>query len=89
MKLLECPINGLRNINEFTYGGEVKQRMDPSLYSDREWAEFIFMEDNKLGVVKEWWFHNPSSYWFIAERNTQTDEIIRTYPPDEKIKMNL
>jgi sarcosine oxidase subunit delta len=25
----------------------------------------------------------PSAYWFIAERNTLTDEIVRTYPADE------
>jgi sarcosine oxidase subunit delta len=25
----------------------------------------------------------PTSYWFIAERNTVTDEIIRTFPAGE------
>ena len=79
MKLMNCPLNGLRNISEFTYGGEVKELPDHDHCTDREWAEYLFMEENKVGIVKEWWFHNPSSFWFIAERNTQTDEIICTY----------
>ncbi|EKE22949.1 MAG: sarcosine oxidase subunit D [uncultured bacterium] len=27
--------------------------------------------------------HTPSSYWFIAERHTASDEIIRTYDAKE------
>ncbi len=34
-------------------------------------------------MVREWWCHVPSSYWFIAERNTVTDKILRTYPASE------
>jgi sarcosine oxidase subunit delta len=34
-------------------------------------------------VVREWWMHTPSSYWFIVERHNQTDEVIRTYDPAE------
>ena len=30
-----------------------------------------------------------SSYWFIAERNTVTDEIIRTYPAGEIFKERI
>ncbi len=33
--------------------------------------------------MREWWCHVPTSFWFIAERNTVTDEIIRTYPASE------
>ena len=35
------------------------------------------------GVVREWWCHVATAYWFIAERNTVTDEIVRAYPADE------
>jgi sarcosine oxidase, subunit delta len=35
------------------------------------------------GVAREWWFHMPTSYWFIAERNLATDEIVRTYPASD------
>jgi sarcosine oxidase subunit delta len=34
-------------------------------------------------LVREWWCHVPTSFWFIAERNTVTDEIVKTYPATE------
>ena len=83
MKLMNCPLNGLRNISEFVCGGEVSHMPDPKNGSDKEWADFIFMENNTKGVIKEWWLHAATSYWFIAERNTETDEIINTYPANK------
>ena len=76
-------MNGPRNISEFVCGGEVEQMPDPVTGSDHEWAEYLFMENNLKGVVREWWMHVPTSYWFIAERNTETEEIIKTYPASE------
>jgi len=28
----------------------------------------------------------PTSFWFIAERNTVTDEILKTYPAGDVFK---
>jgi sarcosine oxidase subunit delta len=82
MKLMRCPLNGWRNIGEFVHGGVcVAAPADDA--DTREWADWVFMTDNTAGVVREWWLHAPSSYWFIAERDTSTDEIIHTYPADE------
>ena len=81
MKILTCPLNGPRNIAEFTYGGQVKPMPDPTEAADQEWARYVFYGDNHIGVVREWWMHTPSSYWFIVERHNQTDEVIRTYDP--------
>jgi sarcosine oxidase subunit delta len=83
MKLMNCPMNGPRNISEFVWGGEVKEMPDPIQGNDREWADYLFIENNRRGVVREWWLHAPTSYWFIAERDTATDEILRTYPASE------
>jgi sarcosine oxidase subunit delta len=83
MKIMTCPLNGPRNISEFAWGGEVKPMPDPLSCSDDEWAEYVFLENNTAGIVREWWCHLPTSYWFIAERDTVTDEIIRTYPATE------
>lgn len=83
MKQIRCPLNGLRNISEFAYGGEVRDVPDPTACTAREWAEYLFFEDNEAGVVREWWCHVPSAYWFIAERDTVTDEILHTYPADQ------
>ena len=86
MKMLDCPLNGPRNISEFVWGGEVKPMPDPNGSTPQEWAAYVFLEDNAAGVVREWWCHAPTSFWFIAERNTVTDEIIRTYPAGELFK---
>ncbi|WP_122870732.1 sarcosine oxidase subunit delta [Pseudomonas viridiflava] len=83
MKIVTCPLNGPRNISEFTYGGEFKHMPDPQTCSDAEWADYVFNSEDTLGVVREWWMHNPSSYWFLAERHTASDQIIRTFDPRE------
>ncbi len=83
MKLMHCPMNGPRNISEFVYGGEVVEMPEPDNCTDQEWADYIFMENNSKGVVYEWWMHVPTSYWFIAERNAETDEIVKTFPSAE------
>ena len=80
---MPCPLNGPRNISEFVCHGEVEIEPDPATASDRDWADHLFMLDNEAGVVREWWYHMPTSYWFIAERNTVTDEIVCTYPPED------
>lgn len=86
MKIMNCPLNGPRNISEFVYGGQVKTMPDVNSVSDEAWANYVFYEQNDIGIVREWWLHSPSSYWFIAERHNATDEIIQTYPADELFK---
>ena len=83
MKIINCPLNGPRNISEFTYGGEFKPMPDALRCSDAEWADYVFNTDNLAGVVREWWMHTPSSYWFLVERHTVTDEVLRTFDPRE------
>ena len=83
MKIMPCPLNGPRNISEFVYGGEVVIEPDPEACTRAEWADYVFLERNRAGVVREWWLHVATAYWFIAERDTVTDEIVRTYPADE------
>jgi sarcosine oxidase subunit delta len=83
VKILTCPLNGPRNIQEFVYGGEVSEMPDPARCSEAEWADYVFLPDNKKGVIREWWCHGATNYWFIAERDTAGDEILRTYPPSE------
>ena len=83
MKIMPCPLNGPRNISEFTCFGEVSEMPDPDSLSDPDWADFVCMSNNTAGVVREGWCHGPTNYWFIAERNTVTDEILKTYPASE------
>ena len=79
MKTLTCPINGPRPLQEFTFGGEVRPMPDPNQSSNDEWADYVFNRNGAPSIQHEWWYHIASSTWFIAERNTATDEFIRTY----------
>lgn len=79
MKLLACPVNGLRPVSEFVYGGELRSMPDPASVSDAEWAAYVFNRAGRAGRKREWWCHAPSGVWFIAERDTATDEVLRTY----------
>jgi sarcosine oxidase subunit delta len=83
MKQLRCPINGLRPLQEFQYGGELRSRPDPDACTDVEWADYVFDRAGAPGVQREWWCHVPSGVWFIAERDTLRDEFIRAYPYEE------
>ena len=83
MKILRCPLNGDRNISEFACLGEVAEMPEPAETDDAAWADHVWLSNNTAGIVREWWCHLPSSYWFIAERNTLTDEILRTYPASD------
>ena len=83
MKIMPCPLNGPRNIEEFVCAGEVIPEPDPDATGDDDWSAYLFIQENQAGVDREWWYHVPTSFWFIAERNTVTDEIVDTYPPDE------
>lgn len=79
MKIMICPLNGPRNISEFSYGGEVRERPAPGADA-ATWANYLFLKDNQPTVTREWWCHMPTTNWFIAERDVATDEILRTYP---------
>lgn len=79
MKIMICPVNGPRAITEFTYGGEVCPMPDPVTCSDDQWADYVFNRNGSPGVKREWWCHVPSNTWFVAERDTARDVVLRTY----------
>ena len=79
MKLLNCPMNGVRPLSEFLFGGEFREMPNPDTSSDLEWASYVHYRNNAPGIKKEWWYHSPSGTWFIAERNTLSDEVLATY----------
>lgn len=81
MKLMPCPLNGPRSINEFVCLGPVKA-MPAAEAAPASWADYVFTEDNVAGPVREWWQHVPSAYWFIAERDTRSGDILRTWTVD-------
>ncbi len=79
MKLLRCPINGLRPLSEFVFGGEVRDMPEARSATDEQWADYVFNRQGEPGIRKEWWYHTASGTWFIAERDNLKDEFLRTY----------
>ncbi len=87
MLIIDCPYCGKRNELEFSYGGEahIKRPEDPSKLSDKEWADYVFMNSNNKGQYKELWYHVAGCRkWFNAERDTVTYKINRCYKIGEK-----
>jgi sarcosine oxidase subunit delta len=79
MKIMTCPVNGPRPIQEFVFGGEIRPMPDPAAASDEQWADYVFNRDGEPRIKREWWNHIASNTWFIAERDNVTDRIIRTF----------
>ena len=80
--LLSCPHCGPRPVDEFGYRGEVLTRSagDATL---RELCGYVYFRDNVAGVQREWWSHRSGcELWFVAERDTRTNEVVRTEVPD-------
>ena len=48
----------------------------------RELNEYIYFRDNVWGVHREWWFCRVCEEWFLAERHTYTNEVLRTWHPE-------
>ena len=78
--LVECPNCGPREIAELRCAGEVTRRpkQTPTL---RELNEYIYFRANEAGVQREWWFCRACEDWFLAERNTVSNEVLKTWLP--------
>ncbi len=78
---VSCPNCGVRNVQEFRYGGELNPRPGPvASASPAEWVDYLYMRDNRQGVQIEWWYHRHGcGLWFLAERHTRTNEVLRTF----------
>lgn len=79
--LLECPNCGSRDVNEFRFQGEVTRR-PPAGATLRELTDYVYFRENVAGVQREWWYHRLGcGAWFVAERDTRTNEVLRTEIP--------
>jgi methylglutamate dehydrogenase subunit B len=79
--LLVCPYCGSRPVDEYAYFGEVTRRpkSSPAL---EELTEYVYFRDNVAGVQREWWQHRLGcGEWFLADRDTTTNEVQAVFPP--------
>ena len=81
--LLPCPNCGPRDVNEFAYQGEVTTRPRGPSPDFRELTSYLYFRRNVAGLQREWWYHrNGCEQWFIAERDTRTNEVLTTELPE-------
>jgi len=81
--LLDCPCCGTREVSDFAFGGELTARPSASA-SAREVNAALYMRRNVAGVQREWWYHRSGCHaWFLADRDTRTNTVLRTGLPGE------
>lgn len=87
MLLIHCPYcQKERPEIEFSYAGQAHliRPADPSNVNDEEWAEYLFVRENKRGPHSERWVHTHGcARYFNAVRDTVTDKFLATYRVDE------
>jgi heterotetrameric sarcosine oxidase delta subunit len=82
MFLLPCPYCGPRSVDEFKFQGEVTRR-PPDRPDLRALTDYVYFRDNVAGVQREWWYHRIGcGVWFVAERDTRTNEVLKTEIPE-------
>ena len=78
MMRIPCPHCGLRDEDEFAYGGDatLARPADPEALTDAEWTAYLYMRDNPRGAHREHWFHRYGCRrWITIERDTLTHRI--------------
>ena len=79
--IIEHPILGPRDINEFFYLGDASLLNRPEWDEDKaeeNFYEYLYLRKNIAGIHKELWFHQQGDRsWLVVSRNTLTHEIIK------------
>ena len=86
--LIECPNCGSRDVHEFRHGGEISDLSERKVISDSdlELTKYFYFARNNAGDSKEWWYHSfGCRQWFVAYRNTVSDQIRETEWPEKRL----
>ena len=76
---ITCPLNGERDLREFTIMGSVDYLDRPGQDGTIEALDdHLHLRDNPAGETRELWYHDPSGTWLVVTRNTVTHEILST-----------
>ena len=81
MLRIECPWCGIRNEDEFSYGGDATVQRPTDDGSMDEWYDYVYTRNNPAGEHSEHWQHvNGCRAWITVVRDTMTHEIFSTAP---------
>ncbi len=80
MMQIPCPFCGLRDEDEFRFGGQSHVTRPGLDSSDEAWGDYLFNKVNPKGVHYERWLHTFGCMrWFNVARHTVTHEILAVY----------
>ena len=89
MLRIECPWCGLRNEDEFSYGGDATVERPTDDASQDAWYDYVYTRDNPAGRHREYWHHiNGCRDWLVLERNTLTHEIFSIAPASPNLPIS-
>ena len=82
MLRIACPWCGLRDHDEFAYGGDASVTRPAHDDSDPDaWYRYVYVRENPDGLHREYWQHVLGCrHWLIAERDTLTHAIAAVRP---------
>lgn len=81
--VLTCPNCGPREVTDFGFGGEYHPR-PATAPSERDLNRYVYFRRNVAGPQVEWWHHRSGCrQWFLAERDTRSNEVKWTALPGE------
>jgi sarcosine oxidase subunit delta len=70
-------------VTDFAFGGELSPRPTHRPVFT-ELNRYVYFRRNVAGLQREWWVHRSGcAQWFVAERDTRTNEIVWVARPDE------
>ena len=75
---IACPHCGLRNSDEFRYGGDASVRRPAHDDPDQDaWFRYVYLRDNPAGPISEYWYHvSGCRSWLVVERDTRSHAVI-------------
>jgi sarcosine oxidase subunit delta len=89
MLRIECPWCGVRNEDEFSYGGDAGVQRPADGGSMDEWYDYVYTRDNSAGKHTEHWQHvNGCRAWVTVVRDTMTHQIHSTAPASPNLPVS-
>ncbi|MBL8270258.1 sarcosine oxidase subunit delta [Steroidobacter sp.] len=80
MLQIPCPYCGVRDEEEYRFGGESHVTRPTLEADDVAWADYLFNRINPKGVAYERWLHSYGcGRWFNVARDTVTHDILAVY----------
>jgi heterotetrameric sarcosine oxidase delta subunit len=77
MLWLDCPRCGRRPLEEFAFGGEVRDVPDSISDPDARDYDEVWIFENPDGETTERWFHaHGCRRWLTIRRDTRVDQVL-------------